>query len=132
MGTYGIGTSRILATVVEQHRDDKGIRWPRETAPLPVHVMVLSPDRSDQAEAAARFEQELAGGGLEVLFDEREASPGVKFNDADLIGLPVQVVFGKKVADGMADIKIRYSGERRDVAVDAAAGEVVRSLGEVP
>jgi prolyl-tRNA synthetase len=132
MGTYGIGTSRILQTVVEQHHDEGGIVWPRAVAPLPVEIIVVAPERSEQAEAAARLESELADLGHEPLLDDREASPGVKFNDADLVGLPLQVVVGKKLADGKVDLKTRYNGERRDVPLESAAGEIERAITEAP
>ncbi len=132
MGTYGIGTSRILQTVVEQHNDDGGIRWPKAVAPLPVEIIVVAPERSEQSEAALRLERELAELGCQVLVDDREASPGVKFNDADLVGLPVQVVAGKKLAQGNVDIKTRYTGDRREVSLESASGEVERALAEAP
>ncbi len=130
MGTYGIGTSRMLQTVVEQHNDPAGIRWPREVAPLPFELIVVAPDRKDQAEAAGRLEEELARAGHECLVDDRDVSPGVKFNDADLVGLPVQAVIGKKLDRGVVDLKTRYTGERREVPVEAAAGELQRALEE--
>ncbi|MBU4490242.1 MAG: proline--tRNA ligase [Actinobacteria bacterium] len=133
MGTYGIGTSRILATVVEQHHDDGGIKWPVSVAPLPVEVLVISPGRREQAEAAERLTRALAGRGMEILVDDREASPGVKFNDADLVGLPLQVVIGKKLdSDGTVDLKVRYTGERRAVRVELAVEEIERALEEAP
>lgn len=132
MGTYGIGTSRILQTIVEQHHDDGGIRWPKAVAPLPVEIIVVAPERSEQSEAAGRLESELAAHGHRILIDDREASPGVKFNDADLVGLPVQVVAGKKLTDGNVDIKVRYTGERRGVPLESAAGEIERALAEAP
>ena len=132
MGTYGIGTSRLLQTVVEQHHDEAGIRWPKAVAPLPVEIIVVAPERSEQTEAATRLESELMDLGYEPLLDDREASPGVKFNDADLVGLPVQVVVGKKLADGKVDLKTRYTGERRDVPLEAAAEEIERTIAEAP
>ncbi|MBU1671177.1 MAG: proline--tRNA ligase [Actinobacteria bacterium] len=132
MGTYGIGTSRILQTVVEQHRDEKGICWPTAVAPLPVELIVLDPGNGSQAEAAARITGGLAERSVQVLTDERSLSPGIKFNDADLVGLPVQVVLGKKLVDGMVDLKIRHTGERRDVAAGDAVGGVIRALEEAP
>ena len=131
MGTYGIGTTRILATVVEQHRDEKGIRWPGAVAPMPVHMIVLSPENEEQSRAAAGLEEGLAAAGIEALVDERDASPGVKFNDADLVGLPVQVVIGKKLADGQVDIKLRHSGERADVPLGSAVQKVQEALDKV-
>jgi prolyl-tRNA synthetase len=93
---------------------------------------MLSPEREDQAGAAASLEEALGKEGHEVLIDDRDASPGVKFNDADLVGLPVQVVLGKKVAQGGADVKVRYTQERREVSLDALAQEVVRALADAP
>jgi prolyl-tRNA synthetase len=133
MGTYGIGTTRILATIVEQHRDEKGIKWPKAVAPLPVEIVVVSPDREEQSKAAAEIESGLAAGGIEVLLDERDASPGVKFNDADLVGLPLQVVVGKKLAsDGVVDIKVRYTGERSEAPIGRALEHIERALAGAP
>jgi prolyl-tRNA synthetase len=132
MGTYGIGTSRMLQTIVEQHHDDAGIRWPKSVAPLAVEIIIVAPERTEQSEAATRIERELDGLGREVLLDDRDASPGVKFNDADLVGLPVQMVVGKKLTDGIVDIKIRYTGERREVSLDAASEQVQRAIEQAP
>jgi len=131
MGTYGIGTSRILQTVVEQHHDKGGIRWPAAVAPLPVHVIVIATEGGGQPEAARKIALELAERGMEVLLDERDVSPGIKFNDADLVGLPVQLIVGKKLpASGEVELKIRYTGERRDLPVDQATGGIERALEE--
>lgn len=132
MGTYGIGTSRMLQTVVEQHNDKAGIRWPREVAPLPVELVILAGDGGAQAEAGLRIASELEARGTGVLVDDRDASPGVKFNDADLVGLPIQVIVGKKLASGQVEIKTRYTGERRDVPVEQAAVGIERALEEAP
>lgn len=130
MGTYGIGTSRMLATVVEQHHDEAGIKWPKAVAPLPVELLVLSPESAEQARAAADIEQGLEASGIEALVDERDTSPGIKFNDADLIGLPVQAVIGNKLAEGKIDLKIRYTGERRETSLERAVKAVEKALVE--
>lgn len=132
MGTYGIGTSRMLQTVVEQHHDERGIVWPRAIAPLPVQIIVVGAQDKEQLDAAAGIEAALAARGFEALVDDRAVSPGVKFNDADLIGLPVQITVGKKLVDGMVDIKIRHSGERMDVAVDSVLTEFERLYDGLP
>lgn len=133
MGTYGIGTSRILATAVEQHHDGAGITWPKALAPLQVHMVVIAPDRAEQAGAAADIERGLVAHGIEALVDERDASPGVKFNDADLVGLPVQVVVGKKLAtDGTVDIKLRYTGERRVARIGSAVESIMEAVDQAP
>jgi prolyl-tRNA synthetase len=132
MGTYGIGTSRMLATVVEKHHDEGGIRWPRAVAPLGVELLVLSPESREQAKAAGDIELGLMSRGIETLVDERDVSPGIKFNDADLIGLPVQAVIGNKLAKGKVDLKLRYTGERRETDVDKAVEAIERALAEAP
>ena len=133
MGTYGIGTSRMLQTVVEQHRDDGGIRWPAAVAPMPFEIIVIATEGGGQPEAAARIVSELEAQGFESLLDDRDASPGIKFNDADLVGLPVQVIIGKKLpASGNVELKMRYTGERRDLPLGEAAAGAARALAEAP
>jgi prolyl-tRNA synthetase len=133
MGTYGIGTSRMLQTIVEQHRDDAGIRWPKAVAPLGVHVIVIATDGGGQPEAAESIERSLMENGMEPLVDDRDVSPGIKFNDADLVGLPVQLIIGKKLpASGNVELKMRYTGERRDVPVGEATAALEKALEEAP
>jgi prolyl-tRNA synthetase len=133
MGTYGIGTSRMLQTVVEQHNDDWGIRWPKAVAPLPVEIIIIATADGGQPEAADRIEGVLMERGIEPLVDDRDVSPGIKFNDADLVGLPVQLIIGKKLpASGNVELKTRYTGERRDVPVGSALEEIERAIQEAP
>jgi len=132
MGTYGIGTTRILQTIVEQHRDSQGIRWPKACAPLQVEIIVLSPSDPMQNEVLVMLEGMFKNMGIQALVDEREVSAGVKFNDADLIGLPLQVVVGSKVSKGMLDLKIRYTQERGDFSIDNAAGAIKKALDSAP
>lgn len=127
MGCYGIGVSRTLAAVVEQHNDENGISWPVCVAPYEVEVVPLNVGDDVVAPAAEKLVEELAAADLEALLDDRKERPGVKFADADLIGLPYQVILGKRgVANGMAEVKVRETGERFDVAL----GEVVSWLAE--
>jgi prolyl-tRNA synthetase len=123
MGCYGIGVSRILAVAAEEHHDDAGLVWPAELAPFAVHLLSLGANRSPEvAEAADRLYDELVAAGVEVLYDDRDASPGVKFADADLIGIPVQlVVGGKGLGRGVVERKRRDSGERDELPVESAA-----------
>jgi prolyl-tRNA synthetase len=114
MGCYGIGLGRIVAAAVEQGHDEHGIVWPRAIAPYDVHVVAL-PGVEQQAEDAARVLDEA---GAEVLLDDRDARAGEKFADADLIGIPLRVVIGKKTADdGAVDVRERAGGEERRVAI---------------
>jgi prolyl-tRNA synthetase len=128
MGTYGIGTSRMLATVVELHHDDAGVKWPKAVAPLPVELLVLSPESAEHARVAADLEQGLKSSGMEILVDDRDVSPGIKFNDADLIGLPVQAIIGNKLAEGKIDLKLRYTGERIETSPEGAAQAIERAI----
>ncbi len=126
MGSYGIGLARIAAAAIEQHHDAAGIVWPASLAPFDVHLVLVRASDEVQAALAERLYAELSAGGLDVLFDDRDMSPGVKFKDADLIGCPVQVVVGKRAPEGFIELKRRASGERRDVAT----ADVVTALRE--
>jgi prolyl-tRNA synthetase len=122
MGSYGIGVSRVLAAVVEEHHDKDGIAWPAVLAPYDVHLVAL-PGRGDAAgdvlQAAERIYEELSEAGMSVLYDDRDASPGVKFADADLLGMPVQLVVGAKgLARGVVERKVRATGERSELPLD--------------
>ena len=119
MGCYGIGVSRILSAIVEEHHDDHGISWPTSIAPYQVHLVML-PGRGDGAAAVLAKAEELYAGlrerGVEVLFDDRDASPGVKFADADLLGMPIQITLGGKgLARGIVERKVRATGERDEL-----------------
>jgi len=119
MGSYGIGVTRILAIIAELHNDDKGLIWPPAVAPFDVHVVATGRD-PEIYEAAERVVADLEAQGLDVLFDDRpKVSPGVKFGDAELIGVPKIVVVGRGVVDGVVELWDRASGERTQVALDA-------------
>jgi prolyl-tRNA synthetase len=125
MGCYGVGVSRSLAAVIEQHHDEDGILWPMSTAPLEVAVIPLAIDDDEVYPVAERLWNELADLGLEVLLDDRSERPGVKFADNDLIGLPYQVVVGKKgLAEDSIELKDRRTGERSMVPLADAVAHV--------
>jgi prolyl-tRNA synthetase len=114
MGCYGIGVSRLVAAVAEQHHDERGLAWPAAVAPCDVHVIVAGKDA--QRDAALEIGGRLAERGLRVLVDDRpQVSVGVKFTDAELIGIPRAVVVGRRLADGYAELRDRATGERADV-----------------
>jgi prolyl-tRNA synthetase len=124
MGSYGIGPSRAVAAIAEGTLDELGLCWPRNVAPADVHVVATGKDDAVFA-AADRIATELAGDGVTVLYDDRpKVSPGVKFKDAEMIGVPTIVVVGRNLADGMIEVRDRRTGERVDVPV----GEVVNHL----
>jgi len=130
-GTYGIGASRAVAAVAEASGDELGLGWAREVAPADVHVVGAGKGGDDIAATAERIATELEVAHVRVLIDDRTSvSPGVKFKDAELLGVPTIVVVGKGLADGVIEVRDRKSGDRRDVRVDEAVKaliDVVRS-----
>jgi prolyl-tRNA synthetase len=121
MGSYGVGVSRLVAAIAESTCDDIGLVWPREVAPADVHLVATGKDPA-VLEAAERLAAELGQRGLTVLLDDRpKVSPGVKFKDAELVGVPTIAVAGRGVADGVLEVKDRASGERTEVPLDEAA-----------
>ncbi len=124
MGSYGIGVSRAVAAIAEQHHDDRGLIWPREVSPADVHLVATGKDDAVFA-AAQDLADELVSRGLRVIYDDRRGvSPGVKFNDSELIGVPLIVVVGKKLVEGMIEVKDRATGERDDLALADAATQI--------
>ena len=124
MGCYGIGVGRLLAAVVEYWHDEKGITWPMVAAPFQVHLCTLNPDKGDVEAVGERLYAGLLADGVEVLFDDRAASPGVKFNDADLLGIPVRVtVSPRTLASGSIEVKRR--AEKDAILVPLAEGNAV-------
>ena len=129
MGSYGIGISRMLAVIAEQRHDDKGLVWPVEIAPFQVHVAVANKDAA-ALEAGDRIAAELSDAGLEVLFDDRpKVSPGVKFKDAELLGMPFIVILGRAFADGVVELRIR-GGETLEVPADEIVAKVQELVSE--
>ncbi|MFC7218308.1 proline--tRNA ligase [Streptomyces polyrhachis] len=126
MGSYGIGVSRAVAALAEQTADAKGLCWPREVAPADVHVVAAG--KAAQTQAALELAEELAAAGLRVLVDDRPVSPGVKFTDAELIGVPHILIVGRRVAEGVVELKDRRTG----VAEELTASEAVARLGAKP
>jgi prolyl-tRNA synthetase len=127
MGSYGIGPSRAVAAIAEGTLDDLGLCWPRHVAPADVHLVAAGKDEAIVA-AAERIAHELDRAGVEVIYDDRtgKVSPGVKFKDAELIGVPTIVVVGRGLADGVIEVKDRRTGEREDVHADHVVDHLVR------
>ena len=125
MGSYGIGVSRAVAAIAEDNNDELGLVWPREIAPADVHIVATGKDQA-VFEAAAALADALTGRGVDVIYDDRpKVSPGVKFKDAELIGVPTIVTVGRGLADGTVEVKDRRSGEREEVRSSAAADHLV-------
>ncbi len=129
MGCYGIGVERNLAAIVEAHHDEAGIIWPMNVAPFEVVVTVVKPKEVTCAEAANRLYDALQQGGIDVLLDDRDERPGVKFKDADLVGIPYRLTVGPKgLSDGVVELRNRRTGESRDLPIDHAAETVIEAV----
>ena len=124
MGCYGIGVSRLLSAIVEQHSDENGIVWPRSIAPFDVHVIPVNVKKEEQVELSEKVTELLENAGYKVLVDDRRERPGVKFADSDLIGIPARITVGKKAAEGIVEIKLRRTGETLEIKLD----ELLNSL----
>ena len=117
MGCYGIGVTRCISAIIEQHSDEKGIIWPKEVAPYQVHLVCVDVKKEEQVKLSEELYSQLTAAGFEVLYDDRAERAGVKFNDADLIGIPLQVVVGKKAVEGVVEVKERQTLEKVDTQV---------------
>jgi prolyl-tRNA synthetase len=127
MGSYGIGISRAVAMVAETTCDERGLAWPRNLAPFDVIVMATGKEEALAVEAA-RIARELSGSGLDVLLDDRKASPGVKFTDAEVLGIPTTVVVGRGLANGIVEVRDRTAGTKDEVAVDDVISRVIADV----
>ena len=125
MGCYGIGVTRTLAAIVEQNHDDNGIIWPMSVAPYHAVITVINPKDEVQMSLAGSIFARLEAAGLEVVVDERDERPGVKFKDADLLGFPIRITVGKKAADGIVEYKLRRGGDNTDMTADQAADAAI-------
>lgn len=120
MGCYGIGVSRLLSAVLEQHSDSNGIIWPKSIAPYHVHIVPVSSKDQVQMDLALQLAASLGEAGLEVLLDDRDERPGVKFKDSDLIGIPLRIVVGKHAAEGIVEVKPRNELESLKLNLEEA------------
>ncbi len=130
MGCYGIGITRTMAAVVEQHHDDNGIIWPMAVAPYHVIITQMKADDEVQSKVAEGIYSELAAKGIEVILDDRDERPGVKFKDADLMGIPIRITVGRGAGEGMVEYKMRRDADRTDMTVEEAISEAVRAVAE--
>ena len=127
MGCYGIGISRTFQAIIDmpQNHDDNGIIWPMSVAPYHVIITQVKPGDEAQDEVAGRIYKELTGAGVEVLWDDRDERPGVKFKDADLIGIPVRITVGKLAAEGIVEYKLRRDQDKTEKTVDEAIADAI-------
>jgi prolyl-tRNA synthetase len=130
MGSYGIGPARIVAASIEQRADERGIVWPRPLAPWDVHLVSLAKAGEPEREAADKLFEELRAAGAEVLYDDRDAGPGEKLTDAELIGCPLRIVVGRRgLAEGVVEASERGSGAEHKLPVEDAAARALELLG---
>ncbi|WP_338214148.1 proline--tRNA ligase [Companilactobacillus muriivasis] len=124
MGCYGIGISRLLSAIIEQHSDENGIIWPAQLAPYQIHVVPIKYNNDVQGKLSDEIVTLLQDEGYDVLLDDRKERPGVKFADSDLIGIPIRITVGKKAADEIVELKIRSTGETIEVSKDELVNSV--------
>ena len=130
MGSYGIGVSRAVAAIAEQTYDEMGLCWPREVAPADIHIVATGKD-DEPFNVAEKFAQDLESAGLRVMLDDRrDASPGVKFKDAELIGIPFIMVVGKGLAEGKVEFRDRKSGEKSEFTLDSALSTIITTINQ--
>ena len=130
MGCYGIGITRTVAAVIEQHHDENGIIWPMSVAPYHVIITVMKPDDEVQAEVAEKIYADLQKAGAEVLLDDRKERPGVKFKDADLLGIPIRITVGRGAADGIVEYKMRRDADKVELGVEEAITKAITTVNE--
>ena len=129
MGSYGIGVSRLVAVIAEQQHDELGLRWPASVSPFDVHVVIANKDAEARAGAEA-LAADLDRLGREVLLDDRTVSPGVKFKDAELVGVPWIVVLGRGWAEGTVELRNRFSGQTREIAIATAVADIASAIAD--
>jgi prolyl-tRNA synthetase len=129
MGCYGFGISRTVAAAVEQHHDEDGIVWPESISPMDVAILPVNVNDGDAMKAAGKLETELEERGVDVLVDDRDLSPGVKFKDADLVGIPLRVTIGKKLKEGKLELFHRATREIEEIPLVDALGRILEKIG---
>lgn len=130
MGCYGIGVTRTMAAIIEQHHDDNGIIWPVAVAPYHVIITVMKPDDETQASVAEDIYSRLMKEGVEVMLDDRKERPGVKFKDADLLGIPVRITVGRGAADGIIEYKMRRDADKEELTVEEGIKRAIDTVNE--
>ncbi|MDO4545800.1 MAG: proline--tRNA ligase [Bacillota bacterium] len=130
MGCYGIGVTRTLAAVVEQHHDDNGIIWPMAIAPYQVIITVMKPDDEIQMQLAEKIYESLGKAGAEVLLDDRKERPGVKFKDADLLGIPIRITVGRGAADDTVEYKMRRDADKEEISTEESIKRALKTIEE--
>jgi prolyl-tRNA synthetase len=131
MGCYGIGVSRLIAAIMEQHHDEHGIRWPVQVAPYPVIITPIGKEDAPLTKATEIYDA-LRAEGVDALLDDRSERPGVKFKDADLLGIPLRMTVGSRgLKQGTVELKKRTENESQDVPIDGAVSAVLKAIADL-
>ena len=130
MGCYGIGISRTFQAIIDmpENHDDNGIIWPMSVAPYHVIITLMKPEDETQKAVADKLYAELGKAGVEVILDDRKERPGVKFKDADLIGIPIRITVGRGAADGIIEYKMRRDADRTELPVDEGIAKAIETV----
>lgn len=128
MGCYGIGVSRLLSAIVEQHSDENGIVWPKEVSPFDIHLICVDVKKEEQKQMADKIYNQLREKDVQVLYDERAERAGVKFNDADLIGIPYQIIVGKNATNGVVEIKERKMLQKEEIREEEVVNKIIEVI----
>ena len=126
MGCYGIGPGRVLASLIEQNNDENGLILPMNIAPYQVALVQIDVKNEEQTKIANDLYEKLTESGIEVIFDDRDERPGVKFKDMELIGIPARIVVGKKITDGLVEFKERATGNQEEIAIDEVVDKITK------
>ena len=118
MGCYGIGVTRTMASIIEQHNDENWIIWPLSVAPYHVSIIIANMKDETQITLAEKMHEELENMGIEVFLDDRNERAGVKFKDSELMGIPMRITVGKKVSEGIVEFKLRNGGENENISIE--------------
>ncbi|MDQ5833877.1 MAG: His/Gly/Thr/Pro-type tRNA ligase C-terminal domain-containing protein, partial [Actinomycetota bacterium] len=133
MGSYGIGPARIVAAAIEQFHDERGIAWPRGIAPFEIELVTLGKEGEEARSVADGIYEDLRAEGLDTLYDDRDASPGEKFADAELLGCPLRMTIGRKSLEaGEVEVQVRRGQEKRSLPLEGAAGAAAQLLSTLP
>ncbi len=128
MGCYGIGVGRVLAAIIEQNNDENGMILPMSIAPYQVSIVQIDMKNKEQTEISEKLYEELTNNGIEVIYDDRDERPGVKFKDMELIGIPLRITVGKKISDNIVEIKYRRSGEQEEIEINKTVNKIVKCV----
>ena len=128
MGSYGIGLDRCIAAIVEKHNDEKGIIWPMEVAPYKVGIVIINVNDKETYKYASNLYKKLEQIGIDTILDDRKETVGIKFNDMDLMGIPIRITIGRKLEEGMVEFKLRDEEQSHDIDRDIIIKTILETI----